>query len=122
MGRDGKIVSPDGISEPPASARLCTTGRIVANVLSDGSDGSCRGPTALACCKALTDDAHQFRANCQGDTHDMIVQTTTLFTNSLLTAITLALVIIVSLQLGAPLRGAVLIGFAFGFGSFAFAY
>src|SRR4029079_15252208 len=84
--------------------------------------GKCNGPTAIACCKLLTNNADAFRANCQGDTHDMIVQTTTLFTTSWLIAITMILVVIVSLQLGAGLRGAALIGFAFGFGSFAFAY
>src|SRR4029079_14820961 len=84
--------------------------------------GKCNGPTAIACCKLLTNNADAFRANCQGDTHDMIVQTTTLFTTSWLIAITMILVVIVSLKLGAALRGAVLIGFAFGFGSFAFAY
>jgi hypothetical protein len=121
-GRHGKFVSKYGIGEPIAAAPFFVTGRIVASVLSDGSDGSCKGPTGVACCRTLTNDSAAFRANCQGDTHDMIVQTTTLFTNALLTAITLALVIVVSLQLGASLRGAVLIGFAFGFGSFAFAY
>jgi len=121
-GRHGKFVSKYGIGEPIAAAPFFVTGRIVASVLSDGSDGSCRGPTAVACCRTVTNDAAAFRANCQGNTHDMIVQTTTLFTNSFLTAITLALVIIVSLQLGAPLRGAALIGLVFGFGSFAFAY
>ena len=124
-GAGGKLVSKYGIGEPLAAAPLFVTGRIVATVLSDESDeseGSCTGPTATACCRRLRNDADAFRAGCQGDTRDMIVQTTTLFTNSFLTAITLALVIIVSLQLGAPLRGAALIGLVFGFGSFAFAY
>jgi hypothetical protein len=122
VGADHKPVSKYGIGEPLAAAPLFVTGRIVASVLSDGSDGSCTGPTAIDCCQRLRGDPDAFRANCQGNTRDMIVQTTTLFTNSILTAITLALVIIVSLQLGAPLRGAVLVGLAFGFGSFAFAY
>ncbi|MDQ1449276.1 MAG: hypothetical protein QOC79_2247, partial [Actinomycetota bacterium] len=121
-GRDGKVVSKYGIGEPLAAAPFFVTGRIVASVLSDEASGACRGPTALACCTSLTGNPDRFRANCQGDTHDMIVQTTTLFTNALLTAITLILVVIVSLQLGAPLRGAALIGLAYGFGSFAFAY
>jgi hypothetical protein len=122
VGAHGKFVSKYGIGEPLAAAPFFLTGRIVANVLSDQSGGKCRGPTAIRCCKTLTSNSDAFRTNCQGDTHDMIVQTTTLSTNSLLVAITLALVIIVSLQLGAPLRGAVLIGLAFGFGSYAFAY
>ena len=121
-GRDGKFVSKYGIGEPLAAAPLFVAGRIVASVLFDGADGSCTGPNAIDCCRRLRGDPAAFRANCQGNTRDMIVQTTTLFTNSILTAITLALVIIVSLQLGAPLRGAVLVGLAFGFGSFAFAY
>jgi hypothetical protein len=122
VGANGKFVSKYGIGEPIAAAPLFEAGRIVARVLSDGAEGSCTGPTAIACCKKLINNPHEFEANCQGDTRDMIVQTTTLFTNSFLMAITIALVIIVSLQLGAALRGAVLIGFAFGFGSFAFAY
>ena len=121
-GRDGKPVSKYGIGEPIAAAPFFVTGRVVASVLGDEHDGSCRGPNALACCRSVTNDPDTFRADCQANAHDMIVQTTTLFTNSLITALTLVLVIIVSLQLGAPLRGAVLIGFAFGFGSFAFAY
>jgi hypothetical protein len=122
VGAHGKFVSKYGIGEPLAAAPFFATGRIVADVFSDESGGKCNGPTAIACCKLLTNNADAFRANCQADTHDMIVQTTTLFTNSLLTAITMILVAIVSLQLGASLRGAALIGFAFGFGSFAFAY
>jgi hypothetical protein len=122
VGANGKFVSKYGIGEPLAAAPFFATGRVVAAVFSDESSGKCNGPTAIACCKLLTGNADSFRANCQGDTHDMIVQTTTLFTNSLLIAITMILVVIVSLQLGARLRGAALIGFAFGFGSFAFAY
>src|SRR5207247_10228234 len=84
-----------GIGEPLAAAPLFVTGRIVASVLSDGSGGSCTGPTAIDCCQRLRGDPDAFRANCQANTRDMMVQTTTLFTNSILTAITLALVIIV---------------------------
>lgn len=122
VGANGKLVSKYGIGEPLAAAPFFGAGRIVAGILSDQSSGGCTGPTAISCCTKLTRDPDEFRANCQGDTRDMIVQTTTLFTNSLLTAITLVLVIIVSLQLGATLRGAALIGLVFGFGSYAFAY
>jgi hypothetical protein len=121
-GAHGKTVSRYGIGEPLAAAPFFGSGRIVADILEDGSAGRCTGPTAIACCKTLVSNPGGFRANCQGDTRDMIVQTMTFGTNALLTALTLVLIVIVSLQLGAPLRGAVLIGFAYGFGSFAFAY
>ena len=121
-GAGGKLVSKYGIGEPLAAAPFFGAGRIVAGILSDASVGGCTGPTSTTCCKTLVTNSESFRANCQGDTRDMIVQTSTLFTNSFLTAITLVLVMIVSLQLGATMRGAALIGFAFGFGSYAFAY
>jgi hypothetical protein len=121
-GSGGKPVSKYGIGEPLAASPFFATGRIAAAVFSDKSVGSCSGLTAIRCCQSLTGNAGKFRANCQGSTRDMIVQTTTLFTNSFLTAFALLFVIIVSLQLGASLRGAALIGFAYGFGSYAFAY
>ncbi len=117
-----KYVSKYGIGVPVIAAPFFGAGRVVGDVLNDHADGRCRGPNAIACCKSYLRDASGFRANCQGNTRDMITQTTTLFTNSLVTALTLVIVMIVCLQLGASLRGAALIGVAFAFGSYAFAY
>jgi hypothetical protein len=119
---DGKYVSKYGIGVPIVAAPFFESGRVVAGVFADDPVGQCKGAGAIACCRGLLGNADAFRANCQGDTRDMIVQTSTLFTNSLVTAITLIIVMIVSLQLGASLRGAALIGLVFGFGSYAFAY
>ncbi len=122
VGAHGKTVSKYGIGEPLAAAPFFDSGRIVAGFLADGSVGQCTGTTAIACCRSFVNNPTAFRANCQGDTRDMIVQTMTFGTNALLTALTVVILVIVCLQLGAPLRGAALIGFAYGFGSYAFAY
>jgi len=121
-GAGKKYVSKYGIGLPIIAAPLFGVGRAASSVLSDDAVGKCKGAIAFPCCRTQLTNADSFRANCQGDTHDMIVQTTTLWTNSFVMAITVAALIIVALQLGASLRGAALVGLAFGFGSYAFAY